>query len=70
MLTGTVPMSLPMSLGTEQTTALALGEINEGEVTRTDHKVVQILTTSDPTKIQVPNNMLEKVTINGNKKAK
>ena len=56
--------------GTEQTTALALGEINEGEVTRFDHNAERILTTSDPTKIKAPSSILENVTISGNNKVK
>ena len=56
--------------GTEKNTALALREINEGEVTRTDHKAEQILTTSDPTKIKAPSSILENVIISGNNKVK
>ena len=36
--------------GAEQRTALALGEIQEGEVTRKDHKAKEFDYTDDPTK--------------------
>ena len=46
--------------GTEQNTARSLGEISDGEVTRTDHKMLQIVSTADPTKTDV--------VVTGNKK--
>jgi RHS repeat-associated protein len=49
--------------GTEQTTARALGEIKEGEVTRTDHKAVQVLSTPDPTKIKAPMSIIEDLVV-------